>query len=238
MKLHPIPLCECGCGGFANIGKRFICGHNPHSDEWRSKQSKRMMGNKFALGIRFKRPESWKKGQSRRMMGKKNGLGFKHTEEWIKAHSEKMMGNKLNLGKKRNEESKQKQRAAMKRVWSDPVWHKKQSSKMSQGNNIRPNKLEREILKLLNCLFPEDWKYVGDGDLVISGKNPDFVNEKRKLIIEAWGAYWHKGQNPKDRIAVFKPYGYKTLIIWDYELKNISGVIKRILRFSKRAAIT
>jgi len=66
--------------------------------------------------------------------------------------------------------------------------------------------------------FPNEWKYAGDGSLIIRGKCPDFVNVNgRKLIIEVFGDYWHSeervGKNSKehmqDRINIFSVVGYK-----------------------------
>lgn len=85
----------------------------------------------------------------------------------------------------------------------------------------------------LDQLFPGDWKFVGDGQLIIAGKCPDFVNVNgQKKIIELFGDYWHKGQNPKARIAVFKPFGYKTLVVWEHELRNVGKLRRRLIRFA------
>lgn len=51
--------------------------------------------------------------------------------------------------------------------------------------------------------FEDFFTFVGDGKVIIGGKNPDFINEKNKKLIEVYGDYWHKGQNPQDRIDYF-----------------------------------
>ncbi len=41
--------------------------------------------------------------------------------------------------------------------------------------------------------FDLPYKYVGDGELEISGLFPDFVHERgEKKIIEVFGRYWHE----------------------------------------------
>ena len=95
--------------------------------------------------------------------------------------------------------------------------------------NIRPNRQEAILNNILSTNFPNDWKYVGNGDLIIAGKCPDFVNTNgKKALIELFGDYWHKDDNPEDRIKIFEPYGYKTLVVWENELKNPDAIVARI----------
>jgi len=55
--------------------------------------------------------------------------------------------------------------------------------KMKNGRHNSPNKQEIQMLKLLNKLFPSEYKFVGNFDLFINGKNPDFINEKIKKLL-------------------------------------------------------
>lgn len=103
---------------------------------------------------------------------------------------------------------------------------------MATAWGIKPNKPEKFLLRLLNDLHPGEWKYTGDFSMTINGKCPDFVNcNGQKKIIELFGHYWHRGQNPQERIDVFKPFGYETLVIWEHELKNIENLIEKINAF-------
>ncbi len=100
------------------------------------------------------------------------------------------------------------------------------------GCHIHPNKAETALLKLLETEYPGEWKFVGDGSMVIGGKNPDFANiNGRKELIELFGDYWHKGEDPQNRIDLFKSYGFKTLVIWESELENLDEVLGRIAEF-------
>lgn len=95
-----------------------------------------------------------------------------------------------------------------------------------------PNRQELKILAILDLLYPGEWKFVGNGQLIIAGKCPDFVNVNgQKKIIEFWGDFWHQGEKPDDRAAVFSPFGYRTLVIRDSEMKKPENVINRIHAF-------
>lgn len=109
--------------------------------------------------------------------------------------------------------------------WEDPEFVKKQM----RANKVQPNKYELKFESFLSFNFPNEWKYVGDGQLIIAGKCPDFVNVNgKKQIIELYGDYWHKGQNPQDRINLFSRLGFKTLIIWASEMRDIERVKEKI----------
>ncbi len=136
---------------------------------------------------------------------------------------------KKNKGKKLTEETKRRISQASKQHWENPEYARKVLTYVS------PNKPETAILNLLNKLYPNEWKFVGDGQVIINGKNPDFINcNGQKKIIELFGDHWHRGHNPKDREKIFKPFGYKTLVIWEKELKNIKRVESKIIRFHER----
>ena len=52
---------------------------------------------------------------------------------------------------------------------------------------------------------------------------------------EVFGDYWHRGQNPQDRIDTFKPFGFETLVIWERELNDIDAVAEKIREFQEAA---
>lgn len=56
----------------------------------------------------------------------------------------------------------------------------------------------------------------------------------KKKLIELFGDYWHKGEDPQDRINIFKKFGYDTLVIWESELKDINKVKNKVIKFNKR----
>lgn len=72
----------------------------------------------------------------------------------------------------------------------------------------------------MNRLFPNEYRFVGDGSFWIGGKNPDFINVNgQKKIIEMFGDYWHsrevtgtsKRSHLQERIKHFAKYGFKDL---------------------------
>ena len=105
---------------------------------------------------------------------------------------------------------------------------------------IKPNKTELAIQALLDSIAPNEYKYVGDFTVVIDGKSPDFINiNGQKKIIEYFGDHWHsiekkkrnKQEEENHRINAFAEFGYKTLVIWGHELKDIDAVIVKIKEF-------
>jgi hypothetical protein len=76
-----------------------------------------------------------------------------------------------------------------KNHFKDPKFLKKWYKSL----NIHPNKKEDILIKLLKEL-KLDYKFTGDFSIWIDGKNPDFINEGTKKIIEFYGEYWHKNE--------------------------------------------
>lgn len=155
-----------------------------------------------------------KMGSNNPMWGRKGKLhpmyGRHHTAKWKKEHSKKMLGE------------------------NNPMFGKHPSDDALRRMLViqRPNKMEQMILSILNSLFPRLFKYVGNGKLFIDGKCPDFVSaDGSMLLIEFNGEYWHRGENTRTRARHFAKYGYRTLFIWDMELKNPERLKKKILKF-------
>jgi len=119
----------------------------------------------------------------------------------------------------------------LKRLWKDKNYKEYMIKKILSTLKNKPNNQEQKLSKLL----PSSFKYVGNGKIIIEGLNPDFVNENNKKIIEFYGDYWHNQEDNKDRdkkrISTYAKYGYKTLIIWEHELKDIDILKIKIRRF-------
>jgi len=132
-----------------------------------------------------------------------------------------------------SDEGREEASERMLKNWENPEYREKTLSAQFKGRQIFPNKPETIILNLLNEKYPNEWRYTGDGTIWINGKNPDFTNEKDKKLIEFYGEYFHKGgkKEEQNRINIFKPAGYDTLVIWESELKDIDKVKNRINKF-------
>ena len=83
----------------------------------------------------------------------------------------------------------------------------------------RPTNIEKVIIELIDK-HNLPWRYVGDGQLWIDGKNPDFVHKDKKIIIEALGRYWHSKIEIKDRKQHFEKYNWKVIFLWEEDLAN------------------
>lgn len=93
----------------------------------------------------------------------------------------------------------------------------------------RPTSLELKVMRVLDRYF-DGWRYTGDGKVVIGGKVPDLNGKK---IIEVWGRYWHRNDDPRERIEFFRKHGYDCLVIWEDELKFEDNLVKRISAFMR-----
>ncbi len=197
-----------------NFGKHFYC-----SEETKMKLRESQLGRHHSQEVR-------------NLIGLA-GMGRKPTAETRKRLSEVKKGIlNPNFGKKYTKEEKKNLSQKLKKLWQNPDFASRQIFLTMKGNRIKPNKPEEYLINLLNKILSDEYKYVGDGQFILAGKCPDFVNiNGQKKIIELYGDYWHKNDNPQDRIDLFAGYGYQTLIIWEKELRNQKSLKKRILDF-------
>lgn len=139
------------------------------------------------------------------------------------------------LGKKHNEKLKVEQSKKSKQNWRKKTF----VQAVINGLKPKPNKLEKKIIDLIKK-YKLPYKYVGDYKFWIDGKNPDFVSiDNSKKIIELFGDYWHDGiknDTKQERINHFIKYGFRTLVIWESELKKLTEnqIIDKIKNFSER----
>lgn len=117
-----------------------------------------------------------------------------------------------------------------KEQWNNMSEKERTSRLKKWWNNRSPNKMEQQLDCLLKKYFGDRYRYVGDGSLFIAGKNPDFIGHGKR-IIELFGRYWHQSKDEEERHNHFAKYGYRTLIIWDNEMKDLSSVLKRLESF-------
>jgi len=105
---------------------------------------------------------------------------------------------------------------ARKRMWRDPKFQKT----MAITRALKPNKLEQYF----DELTPECVCYVGDFKFPIKTKNgirfPDFVIEGQDKIIELFGDFYHKGENPEYKIKEYAEVGWECIVFWENEVLN------------------
>lgn len=234
----PSQLCECGCGKMTKVGNRFVykhgCGREfgyKHTKETIDKLSKpRSEVGRMNIKIAFNTPEMKLK---RSLIGKEVQSRPELRKQQSKSHK-KLMSNP-DFKRKHKEacntpEAKKNFSKSSLKLWKDPEYIKIQM----KARNVKQNKTEKRLDNILNNLYPGEYKFVGDGQIVINGKVPDFINVNgQKKIIELFGDYWHRNDTPEDRAKIFEPFGYQTLVIWEHELKNLRRVSFRINRFHR-----
>jgi len=245
--------------GASNIGKHDMRGEkNPmfgkrgeetgfygkhHTAEAKAKIGAAHRGeNSPMYGKHYHHTQKYRAQLSVARMGENNPFFGKHHTEETRV---KLSANWK--GRHHTEETKAKMRAnQMGRNNSFYGKHHSEDAirKMMLAMNAKPNSSERKLEVILNSNWPNEWKYVGDGQVVFDGLNPDFINcNGKKLIIELFGDYWHSPEmidswrrSELGRMMSYSQFGYKTLVIWGHELKNESEIIHKIEQFSKSGA--
>lgn len=197
-------FCKCGCGREIEIKlyhkyygiPNYIQGHNM------VEETKRKISN--TLKEKFRKGEKivWTQGKQLSERHKKNiSLGRRgkyHSKKTKKLMSILAQGkNNSFYGKHHTEES---------------------IKKMLKGLMKRPTSFERKIIDLCsknNLPF----KYVGNGEVLIGYKNPDFIETNgRKLLIEVYNNFHHQNDYENKRREHFKKYGYDTIFIGEEEV--------------------
>jgi len=166
------------------------------------------------------------------MLGYQNTLGFHHTEE----SKEKIR--LAILGYKMSEETKEKIILAHKQLWQNP----RHAKKIIKGMCTRPTRPEEKIMQIIED-YDLPFNYNGNnGNIIVAGKCPDFVSkDDSKCIIEVFGNYWHEGELESYKTNLYEKEGYKTLILWEDEIKSSEDsylaylIIHLMVKSSKRS---
>jgi hypothetical protein len=206
----------------------YICYHNsPISERTRknlsghrmSKEVKRKMVNTRLLTDGYKQSEETKRKISKGHIGKEVS---KETREKLskifkgKTYEEKYGIKKANLLKKNKS-------ILMKEKWKSPEYAKRVIKSWRNSLQSRPTSFEQKISDL--CLeYNLPFLYKGDGSFLINFKNPDFVNEKDKVVIEVFYS-WFKiraygsVENYKEFCRrKYHPKGWKVIFIDETEI--------------------
>jgi G:T-mismatch repair DNA endonuclease (very short patch repair protein) len=172
-----------------------------------------------------------------------------HTEETIIKISEALKGiqrsedycnkmSKVQMGHDVSEETKKKIGDKQKLFWgrvdrsTDEFIDrfKRQIQNTIKAVCERPNKFEQNCQKALELEWPEKFRYVGDGNVLINFKSPDFINEEDKVVVLCHGVYWHLIKDgfentPENKKLIeskdsepFERVGYKVIVLWEDEI--------------------
>src|SRR5439155_431732 len=82
---------------------------------------------------------------------------------------------------------------------------------------------------LLDKLFPGKFVYTRDGKFFVGLSCPDFVNHENKLIIEVFGGWHRKKEDAESRVKFLQEHGYKTIIIWEEELRRPLKLVDKLM---------
>lgn len=218
-----------GMKGYSHWNNRHLSeGHkNKISESCKGKKKPCSEEHKKKIGEAMKGCVGWNKGKNISIEQKRK-MSIAHKG---KHHSEntKQKLRDMNIGKRLSENTKQKISETRKRLFREGKL--KVDSKWSY---TKPELRFMEICEKHSLPF----KYVGNGQIWINGKNPDFINiDGRKEVVEIFGRYWHSPLSNKNvpyertykgTIEHYKEYGFKCKIFWDDELKNEQKVITRL----------
>lgn len=126
-------------------------------------------------------------------------------------------------------ETRKKLSKITKESWQNPEFVKK----MLKSRERRLTKPE----KAFDEMTPEIFRYVGNRAWWVKlddghHHNPDFKVSGQDKVIEIWGSYWHKNDDPKQLIDLYKQAGLQCLIIWGNEIYNQpEEVLKKVSKF-------
>lgn len=157
--------------------------------------------------------------------------------EFGKKISKALKGKKLakkRPGRKASSEQKRKQSESMKIRWLDPRYRSKIEQKRKNSGFFKlgashvPNKLERRVEAYLNAHFPGQWRF-NTGDFVISGFVPDFIHANNLAVLEVFGDYWHRNENPQKRITIYRQCGFNSKVIWEHEFNANPNTLKVLI---------
>jgi len=189
--------------------------------------------------------------------GKKQVFSEETRQEWSrkrkdKPHSEK---HRIAMSNAWTSIKRKKRSELIKNLWQNNEYREKQhkqrcseencerfSKLMSSdevrkksllGSHKRPTSAEKSFM-MFTQKYDLPYKYVGNGSFIIAGKNPDFIHSNgKKNVIEIYGAYWHNIEDGINRVNYFYDHGYRTLIIWDWELGNEAKILEKVSEFNK-----
>src|SRR4030066_2549233 len=181
LPFHPIPsICECPditCNEITCNGRKYKQGHNnrgkeiKHSEEATRNQAlsntktfllkpdgSKEIYPKIPVICNCMRPSCYEICWNGNYIRGHSSINSNHP-------SYGMLGKKASKETRKNMSDRQKEY-----ILKNPESIKKRLSFNS------PNKSELKLFSIINNIYPNEWKFVGDGSFIIDGKCPDYIN--------------------------------------------------------------
>jgi len=226
---------NCNYGGISEEHKRKLS--KSHKNKKASEETKKKM--RLSQHKRYKRSPEVIEKLRKNMIGKNNpnygGVSESHRLNISKSARKRMKSRlerkKVSDGVKRyfeeNPEMKLEASNRFKKMWQNPEFREKHLKKILKGLLKRPTSLEQKFIKLIKK-YNLPYKYTGDGEFILGGKCPDFINVNGlKVCIEIRPKHmckiWNKmsaKEYKRQQIDHYKKYGWKYLVIWQDQLIN------------------
>jgi hypothetical protein len=136
------------------------------------------------------------------------------------------------IGHRHSTETKEKIRQANIKRGYNPEWIRKSLKACC----ARPNKFEAQALTYLNGIYPNQFKYTGNGTMIVNHKSADAYSVGLNTVALFHGYYWHlkrfgleiteDNKRAVERVdsAPFLSAGYKVIFIWEDELASLIEV--------------
>lgn len=128
--------------------------------------------------------------------------------------------------------------AMLVKRWKNPEFKNRVVKKIHKSLANRPTNLEKKFISFFSTNnLP--FRYTGDGDVMIDGKNPDFVERSGRPVCLEVANKIQKVEfdrrcfvSPEDyenrRMEHFNNNGWLCWVIWDDELKNEAALAERL----------
>lgn len=165
---------------------------------------------------------------------KKFDIPIRSTREEYEEQRIKNLKEHMNIPKNKKTYSER-----MKKMVADPDNRKKGLKSLMK----RPTIPEEKFIKIINKnKLP--YKYVGDGEFILGGKCPDFLNcDGKKQVIEIFGRVFHDPektfkkeipyhQTETGTIEHYASYGFDCLVMWEEELVNENKILDKLEGFN------
>ena len=207
-------------------GKRFSEEHKKRLSETRRGANNSFYGKHHAQETKNRMSQTKKAGFTENDLNKMQLC----VRKWRKEHPEigEIISKSL-LAYCATDKGKRQRSESAKKNWQNPEYAKKVLSRREMS--VPEVKLQKIIDdNSLPYVFVGN---VSDKQLVIDRKIPDFAHINDKKLIEVYGDFFHKDDDPQDRIDFFGVRGYACIIFWASEVeRHPVNVLSQIVDFT------